>query len=96
MRKVAKHIFFLRLYGKIDPKYTLDIWHSLKISRRLDFKDAEYYMIFGTSKQLFAKTVKFQEKRRPETCTVYFVDTNQVFVVRAFSSLLATVMIAIQ
>ena len=48
-------------------------------------------MIFGTSKQLFAKTVKFQKKQRPETCTVEFVDRNQVTVLRPFFSLLASV-----
>ena len=35
-------------------------------------------MIFGTSKQLFAKTFQFQEKRKLETCAVEFVDTKLV------------------
>ena len=47
--------------------------------------------IFGTSKQLFAKTVQFQEKRRPEMYTVEFVETKYVSVARAFFSLLASV-----
>ena len=43
-------------------------------------------MIFGTSKQLFAKTktIKFQEKQRPETYTVEFVETKRVIVVQTF------------
>ena len=48
-------------------------------------------MVFGASKQLFAKTLWFQEKRRPETYKVEFVDTKQVTLVRAFSSLLVSV-----
>ena len=48
-------------------------------------------LIFGTSKQIFAKTFEFPEKRRPETCTVEFVETKQVTVVRAFFPLLASV-----
>ena len=48
-------------------------------------------MIFGTSKQLFAKTFQFPEKWRPETCTVEFVETEQVNVVWAFFPLLASV-----
>ena len=48
-------------------------------------------LIFGTSKLLFTKTFYFQEKRRPETWTVEFVETKQVTVVRALFSLLASV-----
>ena len=33
-------------------------------------------MIFGTSKHLFAKTIKFQKKQRPETYTVEFMETK--------------------
>ena len=40
--------------------------------------------ILGTSKQLFVKTFWFQVKWRPETCTVGFVETNQVTVVQSF------------
>ena len=38
-------------------------------------------MIFGTSKQVSAKTFYFPEKRRPETSTVDFVETKLVTVV---------------
>ena len=47
--------------------------------------------VIGTSKHFFAKSFYFQEKRRPETCTVEFVETKLVTVVRAFFfSLLAS------
>ena len=47
-------------------------------------------MNFGTSKQRFAKTSQFLDKRRPEACRVEFVETKQVTVVRAFFYLLAS------
>ena len=43
-------------------------------------------MIFGSSKQLFAKNVQFQEKRKPELCLVDFVDTKQATAVQALFS----------
>ena len=48
-------------------------------------------MIFGTSKHLFVKNSWFKEKRRPETCTVEFVESKKVTVGQAFFSLLASV-----
>ena len=41
-------------------------------------------MIFITSRQLFVITFWFQEKRRPEMCTVEFVETKLLTVVQAF------------
>ena len=52
-------------------------------------------MIFGTSKQLFAKTIYFHEKRRPETCTVEFIETKKVKVAWAFFSMLASVICSV-
>ena len=50
-------------------------------------------MIFGTSKRLFVNTYWFHEKRRPETCTVEFVESRQVTVVQAFFTLFASVIV---
>ena len=37
-------------------------------------------IVFGTSEQFFVKTFWFQEKRRPKTYIVKFVETKQVSV----------------
>ena len=51
-------------------------------------------IFFGTLKQFFL-TFNFQEKQRPETCTVEFIESKQVFVATAFFSLLASVIIVL-
>ena len=51
--KVQK-LLFLRIYVWLDPKYTLDVCHSLKVYHRLNLKNAEYEE-FLTFKTTFCK-----------------------------------------
>ena len=41
IREGAKTLF-LRMYGQLDPKYTLDVYHSLENFHCLDFKNADF------------------------------------------------------